>query len=92
MTAQMRLPGFPVPVRAPKHRPRIADLLREVGALREALVRDRQERERDMTALRNQLDDLRRRLGDIERSAGLSDLARAPIGRDALRRHAGRLA
>lgn len=89
MSAQLRLPGFPVPVPVSRNRPRIADLTREVLLLREALARERAERAREAASVRTALADLRHRLAEMERAAGLSDLARAPAGGDALRRFAG---
>jgi hypothetical protein len=41
------------------------------------------------TSLNRYKEDLRRRLADVERAAGLADLARTPIGRGEPRRFAG---
>lgn len=78
MTAQPSLPGFaPLPAR-PRRRPAWQAELRRLVAI--------------LAALDGQLADLRHRLAEVERAAGLADLARAPARNDGLRRFAGRLA
>jgi hypothetical protein len=45
-----------------------------------------------VAALQVQIGEVRHRLGDKERSAGLADIARAPISQGEFRRSAGRRA
>ncbi|HJU19084.1 MAG TPA: hypothetical protein VJ770_21725 [Stellaceae bacterium] len=52
-------------------------------------ARDAQRQADRVVLLVAQIEDMRHRITDLEHAAGLADLARATIGRGALRRFAG---
>ncbi|MGH7054937.1 MAG: hypothetical protein ACREE4_22505 [Stellaceae bacterium] len=91
MTAQPPLPGFaPVPDKPPRRRSLWqAEMRRALAILVDERARDRQQHAKSLALVQGQLSDIRQRLADLERAAGLADLTRAPAGRDALRRFAG---
>ncbi|MGH7038371.1 MAG: hypothetical protein ACREE1_09580 [Stellaceae bacterium] len=62
---------------------------RALAILADARARDRAHLADTVAALREEITDLRHRLAEMERAAGLADITRAPIGRGELRRFAG---
>jgi hypothetical protein len=86
MTAQLPLPGFaPVPERPPRRTLWRAEMARAMRIHADERARDRQ-RHADMVAtLAAQIEDIRRRIADIERASGIADIRRAPVRRGELR-------
>lgn len=90
MSAQPSLPDFaPVPAKPRRSPAWEAEIRRALAILADERARDRAHLAEVVAALRREIADLRWRLAEMERAAGLADLAREPIGRGELRRFAG---
>ncbi|MGH7109510.1 MAG: hypothetical protein ACREFK_03695 [Stellaceae bacterium] len=90
MTAQPSLPGFPPVPDKPRRRPLWqAEMRRALAILADERARDARREAERVALLQGQIEDMRHRLAEMERAAGLADITRAPAGRDALRRFAG---
>ncbi|MGH7052858.1 MAG: hypothetical protein ACREFA_03455 [Stellaceae bacterium] len=75
--------------RAARRRLWEAELARADQVWRERFARAEQRHASTVAFLQGQIEDLRHRLAEMERAAGLADIARAPVRRDELRRFAG---
>jgi hypothetical protein len=83
---QLTLPHMPAPPDRPRRRQLWQAELRRLAAVHaDARCRDRQEHDAAMARLSGELADVRARLLDIERHAGIADLRVAPRTRPQLR-------